>query len=308
MNAGTYYLYEYKNNQKLRNTGFLKITKQFHSCYLQLNVCNIAVTKQDILNISAFFIDNDKINAKQLSEIFCDNHKIMQKITLSESLFPNASLLEQIDGFFLVLPHGEVLVAAVPEVTFDTRNIHYLPEPIPSNTEEYTQENETAEVTLSAEESKSDEAELPAEENKSDEAELPAEENKSDEAELPAEENKSDEAELPTEENKSDEIRIQKSIHKIQRSDIARLPRRHWNIANNSFLLHGYYNYNHLLLIEEDGHYWLGVPGIYDPRESRAAELFGFSQFTDSYNSQLSLSEEECNTYGRFGYWCRYLK
>lgn len=272
MNAGTYYLYEYKNNQKLRNTGFLKITKQFHSCYLQLNVCNIAVTKQDILNISAFFIDNDKINAKQLSEIFCDNHKIMQKITLSESLFPNTSLLEQIDGFFLVLPHGEVLVAAIPEVTFDTRNIQYLPEPIPSNTEEYTQENETAEVTLSAEESKSDETALLVEEKKSDEA------------------------------------RIQKSIHKIQRSDIARLPRRHWNIANNSFLLHGYYNYNHLLLIEEDGHYWLGVPGIYDPRESRAAELFGFSQFTDSYNSQLSLSEEECNTYGRFGYWCRYLK
>lgn len=98
------------------------------------------------------------------------------------------------------------------------------------------------------------------------------------------------------------------NLRKIHRNDLSTLPRRHWNLANNSFLLHGYHNYNHLLLIEEDGHYWLGVPGVYDAREARAAELFGFPQFTRSCHQQLSLSKDEYNENGDFGYWCRYIR
>ncbi len=65
-----------------------------------------------------------------------------------------------------------------------------------------------------------------------------------------------------------------------QTPDLTLLPRRCWPLANNSFLLHGYHNYGHLLLLEDDGRLWLGVPGIYDPREARAADLFGFPRFT----------------------------
>ena len=38
---------------------------------------------------------------------------------------------------------------------------------------------------------------------------------------------------------------------RIQRKDLAELPRCEWRWSNNSFLLHGYYNYRHLLLIED---------------------------------------------------------
>ena len=93
------------------------------------------------------------------------------------------------------------------------------------------------------------------------------------------------------------------NVKKIQRSEMSILPRRYWHLANNSFLLHGYHNYNHLLLIEKDGHYWLGVPGIYDPHEARAARLFGFPQFTDSYNDSLQLTDDECNPNANFGDW-----
>ena len=92
---------------------------------------------------------------------------------------------------------------------------------------------------------------------------------------------------------------------KIQRSDISILPRRFWSLANNSFLLHDYHNYNHLLLAEEAGRLWLGVPGIYDPREARAADLFGFPQFTREYAAQLDLEPEERSDSDDFGYWCR---
>ena len=36
---------------------------------------------------------------------------------------------------------------------------------------------------------------------------------------------------------------------KIRRNDLGELARGEWKLANNSFLLHGYYNYHHLLLI-----------------------------------------------------------
>ena len=62
-----------------------------------------------------------------------------------------------------------------------------------------------------------------------------------------------------------------------------------------------------LLGVEEDGHIWLGVPGIYDAREARAADLFGFPQFTSSYISILELTEDECENSESFGHWCRYL-
>ena len=92
---------------------------------------------------------------------------------------------------------------------------------------------------------------------------------------------------------------------KIKRSDLTLLPRRFWHLANNSFLLHGYHNYSHLLLLEENGRLWLGVPGIYDPREARAADLFGFPRFTREAVPALDLEETEQSTDEHFGHWCR---
>lgn len=92
---------------------------------------------------------------------------------------------------------------------------------------------------------------------------------------------------------------------KIQRQGLSRLPRREWRIANNSFLLHGFYNYHHLLYIEEDGDVWIGVPGIYHEKEQEAARAFGFPEFRRLLNDEIPLEENEKNTYEDFGYWCR---
>lgn len=50
-----------------------------------------------------------------------------------------------------------------------------------------------------------------------------------------------------------------RTYEKIQRQDIARLPRTQWHLANNSFLLHGFYNYHHLLYIEEGENRWIDL-------------------------------------------------
>ena len=38
MNPGICYVYEYENKQRKRNVGFLKITRHYQSCILQIHV------------------------------------------------------------------------------------------------------------------------------------------------------------------------------------------------------------------------------------------------------------------------------
>jgi len=92
---------------------------------------------------------------------------------------------------------------------------------------------------------------------------------------------------------------------KIQRQDLSRLPRKEWKLANNNFLLHGFYNYRHLLYIEDGDEIWIGVPGIYHEKEKAAANAFGFPEFWRLTDMEMELSEEEKNSYDDFGYWCR---
>ena len=94
---------------------------------------------------------------------------------------------------------------------------------------------------------------------------------------------------------------------KIQRGDIARLPRCEWRLANNNFLLHGYHNYGYLVLLDDGKILRLGVPGIYHPKEARAAYGFGFPEFIGADEMKMD-SEEEDMTEEAFGYWCRQVR
>lgn len=280
MNTGIFYLYEFKDTHKLRNTGFLKLTKQEHTCFLQFHARSIPVTPQDSSILSAFYLDTETITAKQLCKIPCLDHTISDKTIVSELDFPSKHTLNEIDGFFLELPNGSFLTAMSPNIHFDSRKILYTTDETEPTIAEQPVATETPTI-----------AEQPTETEKPSITEQPVATK-----------------DLTAAEDNPKNTAVPKTVRKIQRRELSCLPRHYWNLANNSFLLHGYYNYNHLLLVEEDGHYWLGVPGVYDPRESHAAELFGFSKFTDAYNQQLDLSDDECSTQGTFGYWCRFLR
>lgn len=86
----------------------------------------------------------------------------------------------------------------------------------------------------------------------------------------------------------------------IRPQDIGRLPRESWVYGNNSFLLHGYYNYRYIILFRlgsKDGRprYLIGVPGHYYSSEKYMASMFGFPNFV--------LSKKQPPNDGRFGYW-----
>ncbi len=67
---------------------------------------------------------------------------------------------------------------------------------------------------------------------------------------------------------------------------------------NNSFLLHGYYNYGHLILArvrrQSEYVYYVGTPGSYFEREKQVAIMFGFESFE---------CEKEPAQAGDFGYY-----
>lgn len=84
---------------------------------------------------------------------------------------------------------------------------------------------------------------------------------------------------------------------RMEPKDLGNFPMEHWYLANNSFLLHGYYYYRHLLFMKmknrEEVQYAIAVPGVNDYREKFMANMFGFEQFKGVKNSN----------HADFGYW-----
>ncbi len=98
---------------------------------------------------------------------------------------------------------------------------------------------------------------------------------------------------------------------KIRPGDIGRLPRAYWIFCNNSFLLKGYYQFQHLLLTRmvqnNEPVYYLCVPGRYYGNDKFTAEMFGFDHFFPAYKEygkETKGSAKGKILPGTFGYWC----
>jgi hypothetical protein len=94
---------------------------------------------------------------------------------------------------------------------------------------------------------------------------------------------------------------------RIDISDIRKLPKKNWYLCNNSFLIHGFFNYRYLVLVEMEGNgakkTYLGVPGIYEKPERMMAMLFGFPDFLPEGSRKTVQEADTTEPLGRFGYW-----
>lgn len=95
-------------------------------------------------------------------------------------------------------------------------------------------------------------------------------------------------------------IREEEEYLKVSPRDFVIFTEKYQQLVHNSFLLHGYHNYKHLILgkKEKDGKvvYYLGVPGTFHDREKAVAVMFGFEAFDGK--------REPAQT-GDFGYYLR---
>lgn len=88
----------------------------------------------------------------------------------------------------------------------------------------------------------------------------------------------------------------------ITPSDMIALSNPYHSLVNNAFLLHGYYNYKHLILGPAKGHkstFFIGVPGNFYKQEVNAARMFGFEYFENGGNKV---------EVGDFGYYMKKVK
>lgn len=110
----------------------------------------------------------------------------------------------------------------------------------------------------------------------------------------------------------------------ITPGDFVVLRKEYQNLVSNSFLLHGFYNYHHIILGKKEDPmgeiYYLGVPGAYYEREKMVAVMFGFEGFqvsdqkrnsgvtglthTDTTIAQKDHTVQRTPT-GAFGYYMR---
>ena len=82
---------------------------------------------------------------------------------------------------------------------------------------------------------------------------------------------------------------------KLEPKDFIVLRENYQHLVNNSFLLHGFYNYRYLILGKE-GDFYLGVQGVFYEREKMVALMFGF----EAFECEGGEAEE-----GKFGYYLR---
>ena len=291
MNPGTFYLYEYENSKRTRNVGFIKTSRHYRSCILQIHARGIPVGNGASMELRAFFRgEDDVLLSEQIAVLNCFGHNISTRLSVSESRFPEGRPLAQIDGFLIKLPgNAPSLFWMASDLFFDAdirklKTISTMQNEKPADSS--AEQNEKPADVSTVQNQKPTDTSIVQNQKPADVSDM--------QSNHPAETTAAE-----------TDISASTNARKIQRSEMSQLPRKFWPLANNSFLLHGYHNYGHLLLIEEDSRLWLGVPGTYAPQEARAADLFGFPRFTRSYAGLPELTAEERADDGDFGHWCR---
>lgn len=287
------YLYEYKDEQRVRNVGFVKVDQGEEGGTLQIHGRGTFLNDADI-RVYLVYMEGKRCRGILMGQLEHVQSILSCRLVYDrEEIEPYADL-EELRGIMLET-NGQGTYAAVWDE--GVLPLNQMEPAVPREERPSMGKDMASEESVEAEVSEILEA--CAEEGVVEkEPGTDAEEEGKEEPEAVAEEQSEE----------SNENRQEQRYCKIMREDMKKLSQKNWYLANNSFLLHGYYNYRHLLLITDEGKRYLGVPGIYHRREEAAARSFGFSEFCRISEDSIILSPQECDRENDFGYWCRELE
>lgn len=309
------YLYEYEGNQKKRNVGFVKVEQDGKETTISVHGKGLCGKNNE--NISCYLIKLDsemgnilfvpageiQIGMISCGGCFCYTEELIRAGygKTEQSVGQTCEKKDDICGLGLGDPKEAFYVALWNEEMYGDLDIARA---------KVFQEFDSDKI---AGESKSiesiDEKEAEVETQFGDDEETEnLEEEQPEKKEQETVEESSEKKDLRKDDRDIDLQNFRRQIMKIQRGEISILPRCEWKLANNNFLLHGYYNYRHLVLIDEGNQLKLGVPGIYHEREARAAATFGFPEFIAEADVNVTLEPQERNENQQFGYWCRQVR
>lgn len=296
------YLYEYRNGQPSRNVGFVKVDRREEQTTVHIHGKGLQMGRETELTLYIFFMEQDTPVGIPQGVITNINPAVNYRLIFNGDDTGRPENYSRVQGIIME-SGGKRRFAAVwndMPVNVDGMRVWEEPEAVPMTMTEAVREAVVSDM----------ESERTADEKEDEKrAEEPVEQGESaaeDRERMAASETNNENEVVAVEQEVDSYITPSRmQCKKIRRQDIAMLPRCEWRLANNSFLLHGYYNYHHLIMIEDGEELWLGVPGIYHKREARAAEAFGFVRFVPADDGALELEADEKDKAENFGYWCR---
>lgn len=309
------YLYEYEGNQKKRNVGFVKVEQDGKETTISVHGKGLCGKSNE--NISCYLIKLDsemgnilfvpageiQIGMISCGGCFCYTEELIRAGygKTEQSVGQTCEKKDDICGLGLGDPKEAFYVALWNEEMYGDLDIARA-----KVFQEFASDK-TAEESKSIKNIDEKEAEVETQFGDDEETEN-LEEEQPEKKEQETVEESSEKKDLKKDDRDIDLQNFRRQIMKIQRGEISILPRCEWKLANNNFLLHGYYNYRHLVLIDEGNQLKLGVPGIYHEREARAAATFGFPEFIAEADVNVTLEPQERNENQQFGYWCRQVR
>ena len=333
------YLYEYEGNQKKRNVGFVKVEQDGKETTISVHGKGLCGKSNE--NISCYLIKLDsemgnilfvpageiQIGMISCGGCFCYTEELIRAGygKTEQSVGQTCEKKDDICGLGLGDPKEAFYVALWNEEMYgdldiarakvfqefdsdktaeESKSIKNIDEKEAEVETQFGDDEETENLEEEQPEKKEQETVEESSEKKKQETVEEFPEKKDQETV----EESSEKKDLKKDDRDIDLQNFRRQIMKIQRGEISILPRCEWKLANNNFLLHGYYNYRHLVLIDEGNQLKLGVPGIYHEREARAAAIFGFPEFIAEADVNVTLEPQERNENQQFGYWCRQVR
>jgi len=309
------YLYEYEGNQKKRNVGFVKVEQDGKETTISVHGKGLCGKSNE--NISCYLIKLDsemgnilfvpageiQIGMISCGGCFCYTEELIRAGygKTEQSVGQTCEKKDDICGLGLGDPKEAFYVALWNEEMYGDLDIAR------AKVFQEFDSDKTAGESKSIKSIDEKEAEVETQFGDDEETEN-LEEEQPEKKEQETVEESSEKKDLRKDDRDIDLQNFRRQIMKIQRGEISILPRCEWKLANNNFLLHGYYNYRHLVLIDEGNQLKLGVPGIYHEREARAAATFGFPEFIAEADVNVTLEPQERNENQQFGYWCRQVR
>ena len=330
------YLYEYEGNQKKRNVGFVKVEQDGKETTISVHGKGLCGKSNE--NISCYLIKLDsemgnilfvpageiQIGMISCGGCFCYTEELIGAGygKTEQSVGQTCEKKDDICGLGLGDPKEAFYVALWNEEMygdldiarakvfqeFDSDKTAGESKSIDEKEAEVETQFGDDEETENLEEEQPEKKEQETVEEFSEKKEQETVEELPEKKEQETVEESSEKKDLKKDDRDIDLQNSRRQIMKIQRGEISILPRCEWKLANNNFLLHGYYNYRHLVLIDEGNQLKLGVPGIYHEREARAAATFGFPEFIAEADVNVTLEPQERNENQQFGYWCRQVR
>lgn len=317
------YIYKYEDDEKKENAGFAKVEIRGNICRVEVHIRNMP-TEQPEATVYLFARNADIIHGIPVGNIIISRGSgdVRYAFELAE-LRHFGKTIEEMEGLFIPVEDNVYLASQWNEGTIKREFFHIIKEgdreetvKEPQNTEE--QEVAEQEVAEQGAAEQTVKEQIAAEQSVKEQ--IAVEQTVKERIATESVDSVVQATELPLEEFQRDagwqeifqNLRLKLEVFfpfegkqiecvRMQLNDLKELPQKYWYLGNNSFLLHGFFNYKHLILGEQtDGNqkeYFVGVPGVFQNQERIMAAMFGFPEFRTAQNAEYKT--------GNFGYWYR---